>query len=253
MVGIRQESVINPSPFFPSPSEMMRHGRVIHYNAISKTLDVEYFDHHGIAAERGVGVSRLAALEDISKRVNVFQYKPAPESVSDSAASNFTGAASIGNLILILRWCQQHAQRSTVDRPALELKGIVNLASIILGNEVGVHLELDSPTFASEQERKSINSQLLALFDDEVTLQSFDLTDSTDSISKSAILQNVTDPKVWKSVQSQVESILIAARVDFELARRNAEQAGPVGSQYWGRRTPTGSSSRSNSRRSPFS
>jgi len=254
MVAIRQESQNRPLPFFPSVSQMIRHGRVIHYNAISKTLDVEYFDNIGVAAERHVSVSRLAALEDISKRVNVFQYKPAPESVSDSVASNFTGAASIGNLILILRWCQQHAHKSTstADRPTLELKGIVNLASIILGNEIGVHLELDSPTFASEHERKSINSQLLLLFDDEVTLQNFDLSNSTDSMNKSAILQNIIDCEVWKSVQSQLESSLIAARVDYELARKNAEQAGPVGAQYWGRRTPTGSSSRTN-RRSPFS
>jgi hypothetical protein len=36
MVGIRQESVINPSPFFPNPSEMMRHGRVIHSSLYQK-------------------------------------------------------------------------------------------------------------------------------------------------------------------------------------------------------------------------
>jgi len=254
MVAIRQETGSNSLLFSSNSSQVIRHGRVIHYNAISKTLDVEYFDNHGVAAERHVGVSRLAALEDISRRIIVFQYKPAPDSVSDSAASVFTGAASIGNLILILRWCQQHAQRSTstTDRPTLELKGIANLASIILGNEIGVHLELDSPTFATNQETKSINSQLLALFDDEVTLRNFDLSASSDSMSQSAILQRITDPQVWKTVQLQLESSLIAARVDQELAGKNTEQAGPVGTQYWGRRTPTGSSSRT-SRRSPFS
>ena len=253
MVAIRQEPGSNLSLFSSNSSQVTRHGRVIHYNAISKTLDVEYFDNHGVAAERHVGLSRLAALEDISKRVIVFQYKPAPESVSDSAASVFTGAASIGNLILILRWCQQHAQRSTstTDRPTLELNGIANLASIILGNEIGVHLELDSPTFATNQETKSINSQLLALFDDEVTLRHFDLSASSDSMSESVMLQCITDSQVWKTVQLQLESSLIAARVDQELGRKNAEQAGPVGAQYWGRTTPTGSSSRT-SRRSPF-
>ena len=52
-----------------------------HYNAIARNFDVEYFDKLGLPAERHVNLSRLAALEDVSKRVKMFNYKPAPESV----------------------------------------------------------------------------------------------------------------------------------------------------------------------------
>ena len=115
-----------------------------------------YFDSQGVSAERDVDMYRLAMLEDTSKRVNLFQYKPAPESVSDSPSSNFTGPASIGNLILILRWCREHSQHpeTITKRTSLELKGIANLASIILGNEIGIHIELDSPRFTPEQEKR---------------------------------------------------------------------------------------------------
>ena len=253
MVAIRSGSGNQIAAQFSSSSGTTRYGRVIHYNSIARTLDVEYFDKQGCAAERHIGLARVAALEDITKRINVFQYKPAPDSVSDSVAS-FTGDASIGNLILILRWCQQHAasqkSNSSEGRSFLQMKSIANLSSIILGNEISLHLELGSPAFASVEEAKSINRQLLALCDDEVTLQNFDLSVSTNSLSKSAILQGEIDKEVWMAVQCQLETSLIAARADRDIAKENAEQLGSVGTLYWGR-TPS-SPGRKTSRRSPF-
>ncbi len=100
------------------------YGRVIYFNPIAKVLDIEYFDSDGIAAERDVSVTRLAALEDVSKRSTLFTYKAAPESVADSADS-----ASIGNLILLLR----------VVTSIL----IAEISSIILGDEIGLHITTD--------------------------------------------------------------------------------------------------------------
>ena len=249
MVAIRQD--VDSS--IPNDTENIRYGRVIHYNQINKKMNVEYFDNQGVSAERDIDMYRLAMLEDTSKRVNLFQYKPAPESVSDSPSSNFTGPASIGNLILILRWCREHSQHPEIitKRTSLELKGIANLASVILGNEIGIHVELDTPRFTPEQEKKVINVQLLSLFDEEIKLQGFDLAASSGSSNNEKSLQGLINDKVWRNIQLQLESSLITARVEKEVAKKNSEQAGTE-TQYWGRRTPTNASSRIH-RRSPFS
>lgn len=252
IVAIRSGSGSQIAEQFLCPSVTIRYGRVTHYNAIARNFDVEYFDKLGLPAERHVNLSRLAALEDVSKRVKMFNYKPAPESVCDNPA-NFTTDASIGNLILILRWCKQQASAkdssTNGDRSSLQVKAVASLSSILLGNELSIHLDLGSPTFATEQEGKSINNQLLSLFDDEVSLQNFDLSASTASATKCSALEDVIEKEVWTSVQSQLESSLIAARADRDIAMRNAAEQGGA-TQYWAR-TPQSPHTRSN-RRSPF-
>lgn len=255
MVAIRSGIGSKLSSEFLCSSVTIRYGRVIHYNAISKTLDVEYFDELGLPVERQVEMSRLAALEDVSKRFNVFDYKPAPESVSDNTSDFTTSGASIGDLILILRWCKEQAlsqsSSTTGNRPSLQVKSVANLSSIIVGNEISIHQELGSPQFAKQKDVKSINNQLLNLFDDEASLQNFDLSAPTVPTTKSSALENVIEKEVWKSIQLQLENSLLAARTDRDIARKiAAEQGGGMGAQYWAS-TPKGTHTRSN-RRSPF-
>ena len=246
MVGIRSGSGSQFAEQLSNSSRTIRYGRVIHYNAITKALDVEFFDKLGLTVEKNINSVRLAALEDVSKRFNMFNFNPAPESVSDDPAW-FNRDASLGNLILILRWCQQHASAqkcSIEDRPSLQVKGIANISSIILGNEIGTHIELGSPTFGSEQDVKRINSQILSLFDDE---ENFDLSTS----KKDSMLEHIIEINVWTTVQSMLESCLHTARIDRNLATRNAiDQGNAMGTQYWAR-TPPNTRIRAN-RRSPF-
>lgn len=252
IVVIRSDSRYDTSGNIVSSTQALRHGKVIHYNSMARTLDVEYFDKLRPAAERQIDIGRLAALEDVTKRINIFEYKPAPYSVSDSDNSITSGDVSIGNLILILRWCQEHAPRimstSSVHRLSFEVMGIANLASIIIGNEIGLHLELNSPAFASEYVTKEVNSQLLDLFNEEANLQNFLLDTPTDSLSNIPVLRGIVDAGIWKAVQIQLGSTLMAARVDRENAIKNSDQTQPVSAKYWVRRTPTGAASR----RSPF-
>mmetsp|Transcript_4290 Transcript_4290/g.8212 ORF Transcript_4290/g.8212 Transcript_4290/m.8212 type:complete len:2308 (-) Transcript_4290:59-6982(-) len=235
-----------------SSNVLLRHGRVIHYNPIARTVDVEYFDKLLPSAERQIEIARLATLEDVTKRITIFEYKPAPYSVSDSDSSITFGDVSLGHLILILRWCQEHAPRisssSSANGQHLEVTGIANLASIIIGNEIGLHMELNSPAFAPEQVTKEVNSQLLDLFDSEDNLQNFLLNAPTDAPSDMPSLQRIIDAEIWRSVLLQLESSLTAARVDRENAMKNSEQVQPMSANYWVRRTPTGAASR----RSPF-
>jgi len=252
IVAIRSGSEI--SAHLTGSCANIRYGRVIYFNPIAKVLDIEYFDSDGIAAERHVSVTRLAALEDVSKRSTLFTYKAAPESVADSA-SMFSGEASIGNLILLLRWCRQHMSSleaaSSNDNGIGEdvVKSIAEITFIILGDEVGLHMELESPKFDTQHETQFINRQLLELFDDLETLSNFDLGASSDSQKSPAIFQQRINVDIWTTVQSQLELSLVTGRADREVIRKNSEQAGTTfGSFNWGRKTtPRGS------RKSPFS
>jgi hypothetical protein len=252
MVVIRSVSSNHTSGNILSPSQILRHGKVIHFNSFARQLDVEYFDNLWPAAERKIELGRLAALEDVTKRINIFEYKPAPYSVSDSDSSTISGHVSLGNLILILRWCQEHAPRimssSSAHGSSFEIMGIANLASIILGNEIGLHMELNSPAFVPENVTKEINSQLLDLFDNETYLQNFALDTPYESLSRVPTLQRIIDAEIWKSVYMQLEGSLMAARVDRDSAVKNSEQTQPLSANFWVRRTPTGVASR----RSPF-
>ena len=156
IVGIRSGSDSQFTEQLAKSSRTTRYVRVIHYNAITKALDVEFFEKLGLAVEKNINSVRLAALEDVSKRFNMFSFNPTLESVSDDPAW-FNRDTSLGNLILIIRWCQQHAsaQKSSIeDRPSMQVKGIANIS-----NKFGTHIDLASPTFGSEQDVKRINNQ----------------------------------------------------------------------------------------------
>mmetsp|Transcript_7542 Transcript_7542/g.10811 ORF Transcript_7542/g.10811 Transcript_7542/m.10811 type:complete len:169 (-) Transcript_7542:85-591(-) len=167
----------------------------------------------------------------------------------------FSAEASIGNLILLLRWCRQHMSSleaaSSNDNGIGEdvVKSIAEITFIILGDEVGLHMELESPKFDTQHETQFINRQLLELFDDLETLSNFDLGASSDSQKSPAIFQQRINVDIWTTVQSQLELSLVTGRADREVIRKNSEQAGTTfGSFNWGRKTtPRGS------RKSPFS
>jgi hypothetical protein len=110
-------------------------------------------------------------------------------------------------------------------------------------------MELNSPAFAPDLVTKEINKQILDLFETEASLHTFFLSSPTDSSRNFPLLKRIIIEDVWKVVKSQLESSLIAARLDRELASKSLEQASSMGTKYWGRRTPTGVTSR----RSPFS
>jgi hypothetical protein len=241
--------------------------RVIDFDEIKKTLDVIYMGETGNVIERDVKLSRLAGIEDVTKRMNLFQYRSAPETICHASVEH-KSIGSIGHLIQILRWCRQHVsiqQGTKGDRSRYISEEIVKCIAetvlILLGNEISLHLELRSPSSTPNYEVQNINRQLFDLLseEDDLLIQEFNLTTNatttTTSIDDDSVtkqngkkgLEKLVDINIWKSAQQQLSVSLAAARVEKENIRKSTEQ---TGNSTLGWRTTT--STLHNSRRSPF-
>lgn len=227
-------------------NDTILYGKVAHFNSISNIMDIEYFRDDCPLIERNICISRLVALEDMKNCRNLFLYQHAPESVSD-VPHNFSGDASIGNLILILRWCREYASSNTTNRTvSMELiECIAESATSILGDEVAIHFELNSPSLAPASEGVIVPRQILDLFDDKFSLHSSDLSASPGESSK-AVLKKVVRDEIWNQVQSQLHPCLTAGRLERDLALKATEE---TSSFSWNR---IGTPRNNSSRRSPF-
>lgn len=227
-------------------NDTVLYGKVAHFNSISNLIDIEYFREDRPSMERNICISRLVALEDISKRRNLFSYHHAPESVSDVPHS-FSGDASLGNLILILRWCREHASSKTTERAvSIELiQCIAESATSILGDEIAIHFEVNSPSLVPTSEGVIVPRQILDLFDDESSLHSFDLL-APSGESSTTILKKIVRDEIWNQVQCQLNPCLTAGRLERDVALKSAEE---TSSLSWNR---IGTPRNNSSRRSPF-
>lgn len=222
------------------------YGKVVHFDSVSNSIDIECIGDTFSSIERSICISRLIALEDMAKRQNLFSYKHAPESVSDVPHS-FSGDVSIGNLILILRYCREYVASKTTTRAiSMELiQCIAETATSIIGDEIAVHFELNSPSLATTSEGVTVQRQILDLFDDEGSLHSFDLS-APSSEPNTAILKTIVREVIWNQVQRQLKPCLAAARLERDFALKSTEE---TSSFSWNR---IGTPRNSASRRSPF-
>mmetsp|Transcript_25450 Transcript_25450/g.29483 ORF Transcript_25450/g.29483 Transcript_25450/m.29483 type:complete len:546 (-) Transcript_25450:184-1821(-) len=208
--------------------------RVTDFNSVSSTLDVEYLDTSNNSIERDVHISRLAGIEDSTKLRTTFEYYSAPESISQVSASH-TSVPSIGHLIQILRWCRHHVAAERKDQDRYISKDIVTCiaetSSILLGNEMSLHLQLGSMSRANIFEVQSINRQLFDLFGEVNSLQNFNLSEpeaGVDSMEGRIDLKKKVDAKVWNSTQKQLEEPIRMAQEDIHMEniRKSNEQNG---------------------------
>jgi len=236
IVAIRTHSAANI--LYPHD---VRYGRVVDYNVINETVDVHYFDSKKFInfenEENDIPLRRLAGIEDTSKRSNVVQCHPAPNSVSDTMGDNESMSASLGDLIQILRWCRQYDLGATNENNFIRLKkgiviAIASSSAMLLGNEVALYLELGSFTFVSEESFKELNRQLLDLFDNKVFTNE---------------LKSFVDNDVWEVVLQQINELLSIGKIEREKKRKASDQNGTdLLSLGWGHTVQRGE------RRSPF-
>jgi len=231
MVAIRSHATaVNVSSYL-SVSDV-RYGRISDYNIINRTLDVNYVYSSSFSkaamVEKGIPLLRLAGIEDISKRKSVLDLYPAPNSVSDTSVNVGTSSGSIGNLIQILCWCRQRAlvqiaNDNVIGSQKELVRGIAESATMFLGNEVGMHLELGSFACVSEVNVKKLNKQLLDLFDDEepkINMSSFEAQ------SRCSSLKSLIDDDVWRGMIQQIGSLLSSGRVEREKIRKASDENG---------------------------
>ena len=229
-----------------------RYARVTDYNHITETLDVEYFsqDCPHPETESNVPLARLAGMEDGTRRKVLFQYKSAPNYVSENALAAVANKMSLGDLILILRWCRQRP--SMKENPcsiSVDLvKSIGECAAILLGNETSLHNEIGINDTVPISERKQINKQLLELFgEDEDSLGSFDLQRKDIPSPKGNGLRYLLNNEFWSLLQLQMKPSLMEGKRERELVEMLSEQGGSVSTVNWGR------SIKQRSRKNPFS
>ena len=147
-----------------------RFGEVLYADTVNRCWYVRPTGESGKSQTESVVVSadEITGLEEISKRSCVLSYVPAPESSSDLESS--IGPASVGHLILTLRWCQQFRleQRSGA-APAYSGSSLVerlaDLASAFLGTELSLHRQIGSQLKEQNKEAaKVIAAQVMDLY-----------------------------------------------------------------------------------------
>mmetsp|Transcript_39535 Transcript_39535/g.57729 ORF Transcript_39535/g.57729 Transcript_39535/m.57729 type:complete len:663 (-) Transcript_39535:211-2199(-) len=229
-----------------SPKPSIRFAKVLQIDVFQRTWDVEYIDapsnNDGSTIERNILGSRLAGMEDLTKRRCVLEYAPAPKSVMDDLGK-ISGRASVGHLLLALRWCHQHAilpsKGTNVEEqevPIDIIQCVAERAGMLLGTEISLHRELGSKKSVGEDIAKKINEQILELFDDD------------DAMPEKRGLKLLTDTEIWTAVRAQLKVELEMAKIEQENMRRAWEQNAGVAAST----SSWGGGMRRGGKRSPF-
>jgi hypothetical protein len=159
---------VNPGTVvaFRSNNFDLQYGRVVRSDTLSRKWLV-YLEESG--REAIVHEQNLAGVEDVTKRRSILSYLPAPDSAND--IEKFGPNASLGHLILILRWCIQFQQElgsdsrhSTLSSMTTIVRCLAALASSVLGTEVSLHIESDQGSFPSKFADGILAAQILNLF-----------------------------------------------------------------------------------------
>ncbi|KAL7468395.1 hypothetical protein ACHAXS_008626 [Conticribra weissflogii] len=220
----------------------VRYAQALRCDRSNRTLLVAFFDS-GFVEER-VPWSWLVGMEDTSKRRHLLSYSPAPNSISEEAATS--GQLSIGHLIFVLRWCRYsaYAKINQTDRSFVQiLSSLAERAALLLSTEVLLHSDQEESKSLNENAQK-VNEQLLDLFESSKCEHSGSETaPSVESGNLSAVLEK----EVLKSVQYRLKRQLQSAAIEREEERKNWEQNSgwETNANFWaggtkreGRRSP---------------
>ena len=143
-----------------------------------------------------VSQKHIVGIEDISLRYGVLSSAPALRSSAELEKS--VGAASLGHLILALRWCGRY--EDALDGDNLVANRLAELCTFLLTSEVSVHRE--SGTLASVE---VLSLQLMDLYGEEVEFSTL-LEDCSGPLLEDRIgqLRTVLDGDVWSRAREQL-------------------------------------------------
>lgn len=184
-------------------------------------LSVQYIESGSVD---GIGVSRIAGIQDSAARSNIFNFAPAPKSALDAANAD----ANLGHLIVLLRWCKQrgHTPNTPVSRALV--KCLAERSAYLLALELSLHKEAGTvPT--SVEEATSLHSQLFELFDEGTDV---DLSRITGTIP----LKKIMSSDGWVKIVTQIQYLLDKAKSDRVVTQEKQTKSPRV---VWSRRRRT--------------
>jgi hypothetical protein len=210
-----------------------------------------------VPQERCVHYFQLAGIEDTTKRICMFSHAAAPGSSSGLHydfrllttidMSVCWRSASVGHLILALRWCSQFYTEKRDDDSPNEVAIVGRLAELLsafVGLELSISLENSSHQHlsATDANTKHLADQLLDLFGD-VSEFGVTATDVNGSASghREGRLQRILNKESWNGVRCQIHSYLDVAVA--ELREKVRERNRPEAGSLFLRRSSSGSSS----------
>ena len=152
-----------------------------------------------------VRAGQLACFEDTNFRKSITTYFPAPDSMSDLESAG--NKLSLGNLILILRWCHQESlfQDSTESSTIASSRRLAEQACSLLGAELSLHHENGEWYHATSNVKTKLDAQIFELFADIGDVDDSGQGDETLSPSfQEGRLKTVISASAWKAVRPQV-------------------------------------------------
>eukprot|EP00978_Attheya_sp_CCMP212_P048729 scaffold566637_cov134-Attheya_sp.AAC.1 len=207
---------------------------------------------NGSDVEQNVSISRLAGVEDLSKKACLLEYLPAPKTVTESNKNPALTALSIGHLILALRWCRQQASDSLEEKNAITplVQCLAETLSMLMCTELVLHRERGDNSKGVSDISKKVNGQVLDLYEAISDSSQSDTPSSSQTKFSPTVLgrssnvnvfESFMDIDVWKMVVTRLGHELVSAKRDREQKRMQYEQqpGGAYGSfRGSGRRSP---------------
>ena len=134
--------------------------------------------------------SQVVGIEDIAKRRCFLRYSPAPDSATELESLSHT--ASVGHLILALRWC------AGVQSSSAAVVRLAALLSAFLGAELSMHSIIGSTLNKPKEEVDRVQAQVLDLYGDALE-------------SRMGVLKAVLNVPTWASIRQQLATELRSA------------------------------------------
>lgn len=222
MLSLVKEGMIISALSERDSDDESRFYRILYVDTVRRRCHVRSLDEQGEDIETIIAVDQVNGIEDMSKRSPILTFSAAPTSfveLESAVARTDNTAASIGDLIAVLRWCYQCGVSSMDSESRRMLRKVVaESASVLLGTEVSLHKEIGTFSTTIETElSKRVLAQLLQLFDD-----------SQNAPVWSGKLKQMVEPSVWNALQQQLREELQAARNDRREKVKSLNRAAAV-------------------------
>jgi hypothetical protein len=194
----------NVISFREASKQIVRIGRILRSNTVERIWQVQVDDEESVI---DVSCSDLAGIENVARRTTILGHVQAPD--SSAAIEAFHRSASLGHLILGLRWCSQffsesNEQSSLQGEPITACIRLAELLVAILGIEVSIRDEVRRNQCDSTitQVDVCLAHQIFDLLED-VT----DVSDHTDSYTgrREGRLKSILHSECWKQIRIQLK------------------------------------------------
>lgn len=198
-------AVIAFRPVVSNYSEGIEYGEVLSTNTVQRVWHVRPLEGQEMKCD--VSARQLAGVEDLTQRRVVLSYAPAPETAADLESS--VGSASVGHLVLGLRWASQAFPQEGM---SVITRRLAELLAALLGTELSVHRAIGSHASLRGHVTSAIALQVLELFGDstEVNSRLYGQLQSRRTV-KPAIGRDT-----WDSVRKQLRPELECAIKELE-------------------------------------